>query len=129
LDFTGTRCERWIVETGFCGADTSVPPNTSLTIRNKAVCIPPNQAAGGVRDNSPAISPATRAPMPCPDLVDWVDNHNNGNRGRRPISSLHPGGAQVGLADGSVRMINNTIDTIVWRGAGTKNGGEQVNLD
>jgi prepilin-type N-terminal cleavage/methylation domain-containing protein len=38
LDFTGTRCDRWIVETGFCGADTSVPPNTALAVKNKAAC-------------------------------------------------------------------------------------------
>jgi prepilin-type processing-associated H-X9-DG protein len=53
--------------------------------------------------------------MACPDLVDWVDNHNNGNRGRRPISSLHPGGAQCAFADGSVKFVSQTVNRTVWQ--------------
>jgi prepilin-type N-terminal cleavage/methylation domain-containing protein/prepilin-type processing-associated H-X9-DG protein len=122
LDFTGTRCERWIVETGFCGADTSVPPNTALVIKNKAACPAPTPAPAATPDNSPAT-------MACPDLVDWVDNHNNGNRGRRPISSLHPGGAQCAYADGSVKFIPQTVDRIIWQNTGTRFGGETPTYD
>ncbi len=118
LDFTGTRCDRWIVETGFCGADTSVPPNTALVVTNKATCrgqFAPNHGSAG--DNSPNT-------MSCPDLVSWVDNHNNGNQGRRPISSLHPGGAQSAFADGSVKFISQTVNKQVWQNTGTRLGGE-----
>jgi prepilin-type N-terminal cleavage/methylation domain-containing protein/prepilin-type processing-associated H-X9-DG protein len=40
--------------------------------------------------------------------------------------SFHPGGAQVALADGSVRLINETVDKFVWWGIGTRGGGEAV---
>jgi prepilin-type processing-associated H-X9-DG protein len=54
--------------------------------------------------------------------VEWVDNHNNGNRGRRPLSSLHPGGAQGAYADGSVHFIPETVDKVIWRNTGTRFG-------
>lgn len=38
--------------------------------------------------------------------------------------SLHPGGVNVGLADGSVRFVSNTIDLLVWRYVATRSGGE-----
>jgi prepilin-type N-terminal cleavage/methylation domain-containing protein/prepilin-type processing-associated H-X9-DG protein len=38
--------------------------------------------------------------------------------------SYHPGGAQVGLVDGSVRFASETVDLSVWRGYATRNGGE-----
>jgi type II secretory pathway pseudopilin PulG len=121
LDFTGTRCDRWIVETGFCGADTSVPPNTALTVKDKQICLTQfklNWPRSGSRvDNSPV-------PFICPDLVDWVDNHNNGNTGRRPISSLHPGGAQATYADGAVKFVPETVNMEIWRATGTRLGGE-----
>jgi hypothetical protein len=120
LDFTGTRCDRWIVETGFCGADTSVPPNTALIVKDKQQCLSqyfPNWGSRG--DNSPPE-------MSCPDMVDWVDNHNNGNQGRRPLSSLHPGGAQGTFGDGAVKFIGETVDLEIWRNTGTRFGSEAV---
>jgi prepilin-type N-terminal cleavage/methylation domain-containing protein/prepilin-type processing-associated H-X9-DG protein len=38
--------------------------------------------------------------------------------------SYHPGGAQVGLVDGSVRFAAETVDLSVWRGFATRDGGE-----
>ena len=38
--------------------------------------------------------------------------------------SYHPGGAQVGLVDGSVRFAAETVDLSVWRGYATRHGGE-----
>ena len=40
--------------------------------------------------------------------------------------SMHPGGVNVLLADGSVRIVNNSIDLKLWRALGTRNGGEVV---
>lgn len=40
--------------------------------------------------------------------------------------SRHPGGAQVVLADASVRFVPNSIDTITWNALGTRGGGEVV---
>jgi prepilin-type N-terminal cleavage/methylation domain-containing protein/prepilin-type processing-associated H-X9-DG protein len=44
-------------------------------------------------------------------------------------SSYHSGGANVGMADGSVRFVRDTIDLTVWRAVGTRAGGEPANLD
>jgi prepilin-type N-terminal cleavage/methylation domain-containing protein/prepilin-type processing-associated H-X9-DG protein len=41
-----------------------------------------------------------------------------------PPSSRHPGGVNLLLGDGAVRFISNNIDLPVWRGMGSRNGGE-----
>jgi prepilin-type N-terminal cleavage/methylation domain-containing protein len=41
-------------------------------------------------------------------------------------SSVHPGAFTVVLADGAVRRFSDSIDTDVWRGLGTRDGGEIV---
>ena len=81
---------------------------------------------------------------PAWDIVDWVDDYNDGamHRGRgphegRPISSLHPGGAQCVYADGAVHFVPDTVDSgltqtsstnitavSVWAATGTKFGKE-----
>jgi prepilin-type processing-associated H-X9-DG protein len=43
-------------------------------------------------------------------------------------SSYHSAGANVGLADGSVRFVSDSVDFGVWQAAGTKAGGETANL-
>jgi prepilin-type N-terminal cleavage/methylation domain-containing protein/prepilin-type processing-associated H-X9-DG protein len=39
-------------------------------------------------------------------------------------SSYHTGGVNVGMADGSVRFLSDSIDFAVWRAAGSRAGGE-----
>ncbi len=43
-----------------------------------------------------------------------------------PPSSRHPGGVNLGLADGSVRWVGNEIDLTTWRALGSINGDEVV---
>ncbi len=43
-------------------------------------------------------------------------------------SSLHPGGVNVGMLDGAVRFVSDSIDIGVWRALGTRSGGE-TNID
>ncbi|MFO0910525.1 MAG: DUF1559 domain-containing protein [Isosphaeraceae bacterium] len=43
--------------------------------------------------------------------------------------SLHPGGVNVCMADGSVKFIKNTVSVPTWRAIGTRNGGEVVSAD
>ncbi|MDA1052933.1 MAG: DUF1559 domain-containing protein [Planctomycetota bacterium] len=121
---TGQRCDRWIVETGFCGADTSYPPNTYKLSKTACLTRPP---LSGPDNSTNAVNP-NDCPLKncCADLVSWVDNHNNGNSGRRPISSLHPGGAQAAYADGSVKLVPDTVDTVIWQNTGTRAGGENA---
>jgi prepilin-type N-terminal cleavage/methylation domain-containing protein/prepilin-type processing-associated H-X9-DG protein len=40
-------------------------------------------------------------------------------------TSRHAGGVYVLMCDGSVRFVTENIDRLVWRAAGTRNGGEQ----
>lgn len=41
--------------------------------------------------------------------------------------SLHTGGVNVLLGDGSVRFVTNSVNVIVWRGLGSIGGGEVTN--
>jgi prepilin-type N-terminal cleavage/methylation domain-containing protein/prepilin-type processing-associated H-X9-DG protein len=44
-------------------------------------------------------------------------------------SSNHSGGVNVGMIDGSVRFIKNTINPITWWGLATRGGGEVLSAD
>jgi len=46
-----------------------------------------------------------------------------------PASSLHSGGINVLLADGSVRFIKDSISRQTWWALGTKAGGETISSD
>lgn len=43
--------------------------------------------------------------------------------------SLHPGGVNVALTDGSVRFAKDTTSPQVWRALGSRNGGEVISAD
>jgi prepilin-type N-terminal cleavage/methylation domain-containing protein/prepilin-type processing-associated H-X9-DG protein len=49
--------------------------------------------------------------------------------GSAPPSSNHPGGVNVGFADGSVHFIKDTVNLQAWWGLGTRMGGEVVSSD
>jgi prepilin-type processing-associated H-X9-DG protein len=44
-------------------------------------------------------------------------------------TSNHPGGVNVGFADGSVKFIKDTINIQTWWALGTRNGGEVISSD
>ena len=64
-----------------------------------------------------------------------------GNGGRReranrrsekdfyPSGSRHPGGINVGLCDGSVRFVKDTINIATWQAISSTRGGEVVSAD
>jgi prepilin-type processing-associated H-X9-DG protein len=49
-----------------------------------------------------------------------------GEHGIVSARSMHPGGAHVQLADGSVRFASDNIDLGIWRAVGTRSGGEVI---
>ncbi len=46
--------------------------------------------------------------------------------GMTTARSSHPGGVNLLMGDGSCRWVGSSIDQAVWRGLGTRNGGELV---
>ena len=46
-----------------------------------------------------------------------------------PPSSMHSGGVNLLLGDGSVKFVKNTISLPTWRGLGTRAGGEVLSAD
>lgn len=46
-----------------------------------------------------------------------------------PPSCNHPGGINIGFADGSVRFVKNNVSYQVWWALGTRNGGESISSD
>ncbi len=53
---------------------------------------------------------------------------SEGDSGMNP-TSLHPGGVNVGMMDGSVRFIKNTINLQAWWALGTRGNGEIISAD
>jgi prepilin-type N-terminal cleavage/methylation domain-containing protein/prepilin-type processing-associated H-X9-DG protein len=45
------------------------------------------------------------------------------------VSSNHPGGANVAMADGSARFVKSSISMPTWWGLGTKSNGEVISAD
>ena len=77
---------------------SAFPPNSTVGDEQQSYCV----AATG---------------MPC------------GGGGLRLIArSAHTGGLNVGLADGSVRFVSNTVDPTVWANSGSRAGGEVSQL-
>jgi len=59
--------------------------------------------------------------------LSWVFFVNP--QGSAPPTSNHPGGVNVGMADGSVKFIKDTINLQSWWALGTRNGGESISAD
>ena len=49
--------------------------------------------------------------------------------GSAPPNSNHAGGVNMGMADGSVRFIKNSVNLQSWWGLGTRKGGEVISSD
>ena len=64
-----------------------------------------------------ASAPNTRSCMFPPSRISTTAN------------SRHPGGVNVGLGDGSVRFVKDTVNIQAWRALGTRNGGEVISAD
>jgi prepilin-type processing-associated H-X9-DG protein len=123
---------------------------TSSTLMSSEIILVPDGPAvvagcsGGTRDmrglywnhvHMGTLFVSLRAPnSPVPDVVGWsCINHTNApcnscsySTGVVTPRSYHPGGVHVGLADGSVRFVADSIDVAVFQALGTRNGQEVV---
>jgi prepilin-type N-terminal cleavage/methylation domain-containing protein/prepilin-type processing-associated H-X9-DG protein len=60
---------------------------------------------------------------------DWIKVNACLNLGQYGFRSLHPGGANFAMADGSVKFIKNSINVPTYRALGTRAGGEVISAD
>ena len=60
----------------------------------------------------------------------WSCNDSNVNdAAAATASSLHSGGVNVGMCDGSVRFVKQTVSTATWWALGSRSGGETISAD
>jgi prepilin-type N-terminal cleavage/methylation domain-containing protein/prepilin-type processing-associated H-X9-DG protein len=65
----------------------------------------------------------------CGTNADTCNGCNNYSRTHLAARSYHPGGVNVGMADGSVRFVKNSINLLTWNAVGTRAGSEVVSAD
>lgn len=70
----------------------------------------------------------TRMAANNPNRLNCTQNQADGNTWAA-ARSRHTGGVNSAFADGSVKFVRDSVDLAVWRGLGTKGGGEPVGLD
>jgi prepilin-type N-terminal cleavage/methylation domain-containing protein/prepilin-type processing-associated H-X9-DG protein len=118
---TGTRDDYrgfiWSDKAGGSQLWTELPPNSRIPDRLSPTTPPPPLATKPWCKNHPEIN------LPCvPGVSESAGlanlDHTAASRSR------HPGGVQIGLADGSVRFVGQTIDLTIWRGLSTIQAGE-----
>jgi prepilin-type N-terminal cleavage/methylation domain-containing protein/prepilin-type processing-associated H-X9-DG protein len=59
---------------------------------------------------------------------DWVP-WGQDMWGTSNATSLHPGGVNAGMADGSVKFMKDTVNLPTWWALGTRSGGEVISSD
>jgi prepilin-type N-terminal cleavage/methylation domain-containing protein len=104
------------VATTFTGNDLIVPPAACENRATSAWLYRGLQYYRG----APFATFYTHTMVPNSKLRDC----SNFSQGHLATRSYHVGGAQVCLADGSVRFVSENIDLGLWRAVGTKAGGE-----
>ena len=67
-----------------------------------------------------------KTPRNGPSTCPWTAHDCGPNN---EMFSFHPGGAQLVLADGSVRFLSETVELRVLYSLGTRDGGETVTVD
>ncbi|HEV7221315.1 MAG TPA: DUF1559 domain-containing protein [Pirellulales bacterium] len=60
------------------------------------------------------------------DCIGYDPQNSFTDTGWRTARSWHPGGVNLLLADGSVRVIADSIDVRIWTGLSTRKGGEAL---
>ncbi|MCI0460656.1 MAG: DUF1559 domain-containing protein [Gemmataceae bacterium] len=115
------------------GDITDGTSNTLMIGERQSQLSPMTTWVGGVTNSiNPPLNPAYEDEGP-PTLV--LANTGEAADGRVPnnplghvedASSRHPQGVNFLLCDGSVRVINNTINPVTWESLGTRAGGEII---
>ena len=67
--------------------------------------------------------------LACLNPTDQTAQGIGGYAGISPPTSNHPGGVNMGFADGSVRFVKDSVSPQTFWAIGTRNGGEVVSSD
>lgn len=87
---------------------------------------PNSSAADRIIGPCPQTQGDTQYRAPCTSIGNNQGFTPSAARAFAGARSRHPGGVNVGLADGSVRFVSDTIDLLLWRQVATRAGGEVV---
>ena len=63
------------------------------------------------------------------DLISVTENDGGPTFAAFTARSYHPGGVNVGFADGSVKFVRDSVNGYTWRALGTLQGGEVISAD
>ena len=102
-----------------------LPPPAPLPAVSAAATVAARNSAPSPAPSSPLLAPNPNIPncRTCSWFGDWDCP------GMYGLSSFHPGGGNVAMADGSVRFLkSSTAMNVVW-GLGSKAGGEILSSD
>jgi prepilin-type N-terminal cleavage/methylation domain-containing protein/prepilin-type processing-associated H-X9-DG protein len=112
-----TGASQWPNDSRITGMATTIarlnsPPDTTNSLLGKCLTqpqMPPFMAANSATPTSPLYA--------CTNL------------GQLSFRSLHPGGGNFAMADGSVKFIKSSINLATYRALGTRAGGEVISSD
>lgn len=98
----------------------SIDEDQGCTICDRFLFYHPNYDSGSGSDFSESLGSTYYK-------INPKDAAHNSTEREIAFSSYHSGGANVVLADGSVKFVSETVDLVnVWRALGSRNGGEVV---
>lgn len=63
-----------------------------------------------------------------PNTTCWVPATEDFWKIISPAASMHPAGVNAAMGDGSVRFVTNSVDANIWAAAGSRDGGESLQL-
>jgi prepilin-type N-terminal cleavage/methylation domain-containing protein/prepilin-type processing-associated H-X9-DG protein len=109
----GAMGETWYGDMGGTLFSATLTPNATVADQIWGYC----PADPGVDDKG--------YPAPCVSLgiAPW-GTAGDGVGAYAAARSLHPGGVNVAMADGSVSFVTDGVDILLWRSAGTRAGAE-----
>ena len=124
LDGSG-RCYRWMVE-GACEVTGTLGRGGALGDMSGGFEASGGNPGGNLQVGATTAQTGDGGPNDNrADQASWNGENDEGvHDGFRPASSLHTGGAQLLLGDGSVKFASNNVDSNVWNAAHSRAGGE-----
>jgi prepilin-type N-terminal cleavage/methylation domain-containing protein/prepilin-type processing-associated H-X9-DG protein len=135
-DYKGTPRAPYHVRYMGNWSDWSGPPSSSNPIP-AGLLVPPANCNANItaayyagtayyRDHPGFTSSYVHTAVPNSKTGDCMDPNNDAHVAAR---SYHTGGVNVSYCDGSVRFIKDSISLVVWKGVGTRGGGEILSAD